>query len=115
KSRLLLRLAATLDGAFPAGGGALDVSQLRAPGLVAPAVAAALGAPFRCDEFRQPTLIDWLGGRRTWLLLDNCETRIVECAELIGGLVRAYPELNVLVTSREPLGIDGETIWRVSP
>src|SRR5205809_5482203 len=57
KSRLLLRLAATLDAAFPDGGGALDVSQLRAPGRLAPAVAAALGAPLRCDEFMQPTLI----------------------------------------------------------
>jgi non-specific serine/threonine protein kinase len=49
------------------------------------------------------------------LVLDNCEHLIEACAELVEELMRATQRMRVLCTSREPLGIEGETIFRVSP
>ena len=48
-------------------------------------------------------------------MLDNCEHLLEACAELAEALLRACPEVAVLATSREPLGVAGETDWRVPP
>ena len=52
-------------------------------------------------------------GRACWLLLDNCEHVIGPCAKLADALLRGCPNLVLLATSREPLGIDGERVYRV--
>jgi non-specific serine/threonine protein kinase len=56
-----------------------------------------------------------LAERRLMLVLDNCEHMIDACAELVGRLLRAAPELRVLCTSRQPLGIVGEALYVVPP
>ena len=48
-------------------------------------------------------------------MVDNCEHLVLACAELIAALLRDCPHLQVLATSREPLGIAGEAICRVQP
>lgn len=70
-------------------------------------VAAALGIA--------GDLAESIGGRRALLVLDNCEPVIGECAELCRDLLGACPGLTVLATSREPLRVPGETVWRVPP
>jgi predicted ATPase len=47
------------------------------------------------------------------LVLDNCEHLLQACADLLVPLLRGCPELHVLATSREPVGIDGEITWQV--
>jgi len=47
------------------------------------------------------------------LVLDNCEHLVEGCAELAEILLRGCPDLRILATSREPLRIQGETIWRL--
>ena len=54
-----------------------------------------------------------LGSRRTLLVLDNCEHLVDECAPLVAGLLAASPALQVLATSRRPLGVPGEQVRRV--
>jgi predicted ATPase len=54
-----------------------------------------------------------VGGRRLLVLLDNCEHVIRACAKLADALLRGCPNLALLATSREPLGIDGEYVYRV--
>jgi predicted ATPase len=49
------------------------------------------------------------------LMLDNCEHLIAPCAQVASSLLRRCPELIILASSREPLSIDGETIWPVPP
>src|SRR6185503_10966297 len=49
------------------------------------------------------------------LVLDNAEHLLDACANLVHRLLLAAPDLRILVTGREPLGIAGETIWRVPP
>jgi predicted ATPase len=56
-----------------------------------------------------------LGDRRLLLLLDNCEHLLDPCAVLVDSLLRFCPHLQVLTTSRQSLGIDGETVLRVAP
>ena len=51
--------------------------------------------------------------RRVLILLDNCEHLVAACAALADALVRGCPQVKVLATSRAPLGIAGETVWRV--
>jgi non-specific serine/threonine protein kinase len=52
---------------------------------------------------------------RLLLVVDNCEHLVQACAELIAALLRDCPHLQVLATSREILGIAGETTWQVQP
>ncbi|MEU6077428.1 BTAD domain-containing putative transcriptional regulator [Micromonospora sp. NPDC047074] len=56
-----------------------------------------------------------LDGKRMLLLLDNCEHLVDAVAEVTQDLLRAVPGLRVLATSREPLGVPGETLWSVPP
>ena len=59
------------------------------------------------------SLADQLRHRRALLLLDNCEHLIASAAEIAEALLRAAAGLTILATSREALGIAGETAWRV--
>jgi predicted ATPase len=58
-------------------------------------------------------LVQFLRSRPVLLLLDNCEHVLAACAGLGDDLLRACPGLQVLATSRQPLGIDGETVYAV--
>nr|WP_269329901.1 BTAD domain-containing putative transcriptional regulator [Kineosporia babensis] len=60
-------------------------------------------------------LVEALSGQDAVVVLDNCEHLIEPCAELAEFLLARCPELTVLATSREPLGIVGESIWPVRP
>ena len=59
------------------------------------------------------TLVDAVGRRSLLVLLDNCEHVIDACAKLADALLRSCPNIVLLATSREPLGIDGEYVHRV--
>src|SRR5262249_29482250 len=54
----------------------------------------------------------YLASRRALIILDNCEHLGEACAEAVESLLRAAPGLQVLATSRAPLGAEGETAWR---
>jgi predicted ATPase/DNA-binding CsgD family transcriptional regulator len=57
----------------------------------------------------------YLAERDALVVLDNCEHVIEECAELADELLRSCPHVRILATSREPLGVDGETVWTLEP
>jgi non-specific serine/threonine protein kinase len=86
---------------------------VREGALVAQAVASALGLPEEAPRSPIETVTAALADRRALLILDNCEHLIGACAELVGTLVRACPQLRVLATSRERLDIPGESTYRV--
>ena len=60
-------------------------------------------------------LVDFLCSRKVLLVLDNCEQVVEATAKLAETLLRACPELRILATSREALGIGGEAVLRLSP
>jgi predicted ATPase/Tfp pilus assembly protein PilF len=91
----------------------VELAPVADPGLVPQAVAAALGV--REDQSRplEEAMQGYLRDKKLLLLMDNCEHLIDACARLAETLLRANPDLNLLATSRESLGIPGETALRV--
>ncbi|HUR75760.1 MAG TPA: AAA family ATPase, partial [Sporichthya sp.] len=118
KTRLALHLAAGAVERFADGVWLVELASLRDDALVPSAAAAALGL----DTTGYPTpqalvehLGSWLAPKRILLLIDNCEHLIDAAAQLIHDLLARCPQLTVLATSREVLGVPGETAWRVPP
>src|SRR5262249_6405383 len=88
---------------------------VRQPDRVVSRVAEVLGVH---EEPRRPlteTLADTLRPRRLLLALDNCEHLVEACAVLARRVLTSSPGVKLLVTSREPLRVAGETVWEVSP
>jgi predicted ATPase/DNA-binding CsgD family transcriptional regulator len=113
KTRLGLQVAAGLaDGAGDDVWFA-DLAPLQDPGLVAVTVADVLGVRREPGRPVLDALVDAVGGRSLLVLLDNCEHVLDACAKLAEALLRGCPKLALLATSREPLGIDGERLYRV--
>ena len=113
KTRLAVQVAAGLaDGAGDRVWFA-DLAPLTDPDMVAVAVADVLGVRQEPGRTVLDTLVGAVGGQSLLVLLDNCEHVIGPCAKLADALLRGCPNLVLLATSREPLGIDGERVYRV--
>src|SRR5258708_8594427 len=108
KTRLASRVAADLQRAFPDGVWLIELAALDNPELLAQNVIEAM--EIRDHSSRPPVdvLIDHLREKRALLVLDNCEHLLRECAALTETLLRFAPQLRVLATSRQALGIAGE-------
>lgn len=91
----------------------VPLAQAGHPALVAAAVADALGIGEVPGRPLATTLLSHLAERTGLLVLDNCEHLVEACAALVGQLLRACPGLRIMVTSREPLAVAGETTWWV--
>ena len=91
----------------------VDMEPITDPDLVPLTAAAALGLPDHQGRATVDTIAQFLRDRRALLLLDNCEHLLDACALLILALLGDCPKLTVLATSREPIGIAGELVWRV--
>jgi non-specific serine/threonine protein kinase len=113
KTRLALHVAADHYDAFAAGVRFVDLAPVADPALVPHAVATAVGVFEAPNRPLLTSLSNYLRGREILLVLDNCEHLLDACAPLIDTLLRAAPRLRVLATSRERLGVSGETTWRV--
>ncbi|MGH3185305.1 MAG: AAA family ATPase, partial [Streptosporangiaceae bacterium] len=115
KTRLALRVLAAAVDEFPGGVCFVELADLRYPDQVASRVAAVTGVSEEAGRPLAETLADALWPRRMLLALDNCEHLIEACAQLSRHLLAGSPGLRLLTTSREPLRIAAETIWRVPP
>src|SRR5215210_2614640 len=113
KTRLALAVASELAEGFEDGVWVVELAPLVDPYLAPQAVASTLGVRERPGRSLTETLSDYLGPKQVLLVLDNCEHLIEACAELAETLLRFCPELRVLATSREALGITGEVAWPV--
>ncbi len=113
KTRLAVQSAfELLDG--PADGVWLaDLASLTDPGLVAPAVAAAVGVEEAPDRPALDTLVGALRARELLIVLDNCEHLVDACMKLAGAVLRTCRHVRLLATSREPLDVAGEQVYRV--
>lgn len=106
KTRLALQSAGGAADAFPGGVWWVALATVRDPALVLDAAAQALGTGTDIAEH--------IGDKRMLLLFDNFE-QLIDAAPDIATLLRQCPRLTVLVTSREPLHIDGEWEYAVDP
>jgi predicted ATPase len=113
KTRLALAAAGRPLGGFEDGVWLVELAPLADPSLVPQVVASTLGVREQPGRSPIDTLSDYLGSKNALLVLDNCEHLIEACATLAEALLRFCPELRVLATSREALGINGEVAWPV--
>ena len=113
KTRLALEVAAGLADGAGDGVWFADLAPLGDPDLVAVTVADVLGVRQEPGRPMLETLVEAVGGRSLLVVLDNCEHVIGACAKLADALLRSCPNLALLATSREPLGIGGERVYRV--
>jgi predicted ATPase/class 3 adenylate cyclase/DNA-binding CsgD family transcriptional regulator len=115
KTRLALQLAADLLERFPDGVWWVDLAAVSDPQLVAEALAGVLGVRPLPGMTMLEACANYLTAGRALVALDNCEHLLPGSAEVVEGLLRACSELVVIATSRTPLGVPGETDWRVPP
>ena len=78
-------------------------------------VADALGVRDQSGTTIEQTLIDWLVDRDVLLVIDNCEHVAEEVAWLVDRLLSSCGALRLLATTREPLRVPGERVWRIPP
>jgi predicted ATPase/class 3 adenylate cyclase len=109
KSRLALRAAADQGGVFSDGVWFVDLAPITDPAAVPAQFAAGLSlAPEAAAD-----LVGAVGTRTLLALVDNCEHLVAAVCETVDALLRGCPNVTVLATSREPLGVHGEVSWRV--
>ncbi len=114
KTRLALQAAADRSLRFDGGVYLVDLAAARSPGDVLQAIVEAVGVELAADADLRDALAAELGPRRLLLLLDNFE-QVVDAAEDVAVLLQRCPQLKLLVTSREALGIRGEQTFAVEP
>src|SRR3990172_7406163 len=112
KTRLALQVAAELLESYRDGVWLVQLESLADPALVLQTVASAVGVR---EEHRPlvETVADFLHPKSLLLVVDNCEHLLVACAQLAETFLRRCPQLRVLATSQEPLGVAGEATYRV--
>jgi predicted ATPase/DNA-binding CsgD family transcriptional regulator len=113
KTRLALRAAARHQVAH--GVWWVHLASLSDPELVARRIASALGVAEAPGRTSTELIVEYLEPRETLLVLDNCEHLVEGCAELSYTMLSTCPDLRLLATSREPLGVAGEVSWPVPP
>ncbi|WP_308016295.1 helix-turn-helix transcriptional regulator [Nonomuraea aurantiaca] len=115
KTRLAAQIAAAEVARRPDGVWWVELAAVTDQARLAELVAARLGVLVEPLQGPVRSMTAQLRGRRALLCLDNCEHVIDGAAELTGALLSSCPELSVLITSREPLAVPGEVVWRVPP
>jgi predicted ATPase/class 3 adenylate cyclase/DNA-binding CsgD family transcriptional regulator len=112
KTRLALQLAAEAAESYPGGVWLVELAPVADPGRVAGSIASALGERDAGAETVE-AIVSRLDTDAALLVLDNCEHLLDSVAGLVDVLLRRCPRLVIVATTREPLGVPGETGWRV--
>jgi non-specific serine/threonine protein kinase len=112
KTRLALQVATEVLGEYADGAWLVELEALMDGGLVAQSVAQAVGVREEAGRPLLETLVGALMAKKLLLLLDNSEHLAAAVAAVAQALLRACPNLRILVTSREALGVPGEVVWR---
>jgi predicted ATPase/class 3 adenylate cyclase len=115
KTRLSLQVAADLIEQYADGVWFVELAPLAEPSLVASTIGEVLGISEVPGQTMLDTLSDALAQKQLLLVLDNCEHLLDTSAEVAAALLKACPELRILASSREGLGIAGEATYAVSP
>ena len=115
KSRLAVEVAAHDRTRFGDGAWLCELAALPDGSPIGDAVAAALRIQQRPGLSIEQTVIEYLRTRTLLLVVDNCEHVLTHAARLLSEVVQQCPQVVVLATSREPLGVEGEQLWPVPP
>jgi predicted ATPase/DNA-binding CsgD family transcriptional regulator len=113
KTRLAAQLGRRIAEAWPDGFWLVDLGSVGNPSLVPQLTASTLGVLVEPGGDQVRALAAQLADRRLLLCLDNCEHLLDATAMLADVVLRRCPGVSVVATSREPLGVEGEAVWRV--
>lgn len=113
KTRLSLQASAELLPEFEHGAWFVELAPLSESELVAQSIAGAMKLREEPGRSVVETLLAHLKDRHLLLILDNCEHLLDACAQIADSIQRSCPRVHVVATSREPLSIPGEQVFRV--
>ena len=113
KTRLALHVAGAAITEFPDGAWLVELSAISDPSLVPQAIARTLGVREVHGEPIVQTLLHYLSGRQRLLIFDNSEHLLTSVAAVCKAILSQCPRVTVLVTSREPLHLAGEQVYRL--
>jgi predicted ATPase/class 3 adenylate cyclase len=113
KTRLSLQVAADLLDQFPDGVWFVELASITDPNLIPQTILTAAQMQTQQGITALETLTDFLREKTSLLILDNCEHLLEASAKLANALLHAAPNLKILSSSREALGVSGEQAWRV--
>ena len=115
KTRLALAVVQEVADWLAAGALVVELAGVSDPLAVAATVATALGVPETASGGPLEALLAVLAHRELLVVLDNCEHVIDAVGELVTALLTRTTAIRVLATSREPLGVSGEAVFRLDP
>ena len=113
KTRLAVHTAADLLSEFEDGCWLIELAPITNPTRIPSAAAATLGVSEKPTEDALDTVADWLRDKRLLLILDNCEHLVDAAARFAERVLESAPEVTVVATSREMLGVPGEYPYQV--
>jgi predicted ATPase/class 3 adenylate cyclase len=113
KTRLSIRAAENLIDQFPDGIWFVELARLADPSLLVQTIAQTIGLREDSKYSFQDVLTSFLRNRRVLIVLDNCEHLLEACAEISADLLKGCPQVKLLTSSREALGIAGERTFLV--
>lgn len=114
KTRLALKIATDVERGFSDGVWLVELADITDKHLIAPRIVDVLGGRLQRSS-PVTALCEFLADRQLLLVLDNCEHLLEATAALAAQLLRAAPAVRILATSRQPLGIPGESIQDIPP
>lgn len=115
KTRLAVQLAGNVRNEYRDGVWFIDIATLSSPDFLLNAIASALDLQEHPEANLLLAIKQYLEAKECLLFFDNCESMTSACTTVIQSLIVDCPELQVLVTSREKLNLDGEITWQVAP
>ncbi len=113
KTRLMQQVGTGLADDRPDGAWFAELAPISDPELVPAQVARALSLSEEPGRSPRDTLLDFLAAKSMLLMIDNCEHVIGAAADLVADVLAGCPQVSIMATSREALGVDGETIVQV--
>ena len=115
KTRLAIQVGFDVMAGFADGAWLVELAPLTSPDTVIREVAAAIGVTEEPRRSIEDVVIEALAQKSALLILDNCEHLLDTTAVLAERLSQRCPDLVILATSREPLDVEGEVVWRLEP
>jgi len=114
KTTVALRVADKLAPAYPNGVCFVEFASITQPRLVAEGLASALGlAPASTDPLAG--VLTFIAGKSMLLVLDSCEHVVETAAQIAESVLKGAPNVHLLVTCREPLRAESESVHRLAP
>jgi predicted ATPase/class 3 adenylate cyclase len=113
KTRAAIEIGWLVVDEFVDGVWLVELAPVSDPDLAVTTIATALGVHLQPGSTMVESIVDWCLGRRMLLIVDNCEHVLDPVIEAVDAITAGCPTVTIIATSREPLGVAGETVARV--